>query len=158
RGGVSLATIGRQTETGDPGRRSPRPKGRWSIPNRIEATRPEPGIANRVLNVDMPEVILDLANVAVFVGERKASRVPQHVRVYQRQTTLDADPRQHALKSGGAHRRGALVHKNKARAGFLVAQQSAQLTQLVAGNRVRRGATALDAVHAQMRRREINLR
>ena len=85
----------------------------------------------------MPQVILDLADLSALVGERKAGRMAQHMRMHQGEPAPGPDPRQQALKPGNGGRGTALGHKQKAGSGLLRARQLAQLAQLVAGDRVR---------------------
>src|SRR5262249_44345814 len=49
-----------------------------SIPNRIESPGPQPRVHHRILDVAMPEVILDLADIAEFISQCEATRVPKH--------------------------------------------------------------------------------
>ena len=53
-----------------------------SPPKILEPLRRELGVAHRVHDVFVPEVVLQGARVASVVGEFVAARVPQHVRVH----------------------------------------------------------------------------
>jgi hypothetical protein len=97
----------------------------------------------------MPQVILNLADLAALVGERKAGCVAQHMRMHQGQPALGPDPRQHALKSGDADRCAALGHEQKAGSGLLAARQLAQLAQLVTCDRMRRVERAFQSMHGE---------
>ena len=51
------------------------------LPERIEPVRTQLGIPDGVLNVLMPQIVLDRPSVVPIVGELEACAVPEHVRV-----------------------------------------------------------------------------
>ncbi len=51
------------------------------LPKSLEPLRTELGVAHRVRDVPVPEVLLDRARVVPFVGELVAGGVPEHVRM-----------------------------------------------------------------------------
>ena len=51
------------------------------LPEPLEPRRITGGVADRVLNVAMPEIILDEPGVGSLVGQSEAAAVPEHMRV-----------------------------------------------------------------------------
>src|SRR3954465_15584556 len=82
----------------------------WLIfPEGFEAVGCELGVAHRVLDVLVPEIMLQSPRVLAIVGQLVAARMPQHVRVHWEGKAASL-PRagQHLAKAGRRHRRTAL--------------------------------------------------
>ena len=61
------------------------------VPDTIEASRVAGGIPDGMANIAVSEIVLDQAGIDTHIGQRKATRVTQHVRVdLQRQSRLVA--------------------------------------------------------------------
>jgi len=75
----------------------------------IKPRRRHLGVADCVLNVSVPEVSLQRPRVVSLVRERKATGVPQHVRMgLEAKLGLDARTLHHPGKASRSERRAAL--------------------------------------------------
>src|SRR5215212_2458607 len=79
------------------------------FPEGFETLGGELGVAHRVLNVLVPEIMLQGPRVLTVVGQLVAACMPQHVRVHrERKRPRLARAGEHLAKAGGRHRRAAL--------------------------------------------------
>src|SRR5215471_7873932 len=104
----------------------------------------------------MSQEILDLAQVSPLVGECEPGRVPEHMSVNQRQPGFRADPLEHPLEPRDRNR-PALAREDELTAGWLLALELAQLSQLVTEDWVRRAGRAFGAMYGQPSGCEIDL-
>src|SRR3954454_643233 len=127
------------------------------FPEGFEALGGELGVAHRVLNVLVPEIMLQGSRVLAVVGQLIAARVPQHVWVYRERKCCGL-PRagQHLAKAGWRHRRLSLGRKHiPGRHRF--ALELTQGPQFPAPERVDAGHAVLDPPDVQQPVLEVDL-
>src|SRR5215203_4994625 len=109
------------------------------FPEGFEAIGCEFGVAHRVLDGLVPEIMLHGPRVLAVVGQLVAARMPQHVRVNRERKRCGlACAGQHLAKAGRRHRRASLRGEHVPRwDGF--ALELAQGPQLPAPKRVDAG-------------------
>jgi hypothetical protein len=127
------------------------------LPKRLEPFWRQLRVAHGVLNIFVPEVMLQGARVLSVVGELVPAGVPQHVRVY-RKWKLDClpYPRKHLPKASTRHRRTTLCDKDISRFNLL-APQSPQPTYLAAAHRLHTRCPILETPHVQKPALQIDL-
>src|SRR3712207_4029765 len=102
-------------------------------PKVSEALGGELGVPGRVLDVAVPEPLLDRAGVVAVVGELEAAAVPEHVRVDgEGEAGPLADTTHELLEAGHAQRARALAGEEVGRARPLLALEAAQGADLAA--------------------------
>src|SRR5215472_4353896 len=107
------------------------------FPPALESCRCQLGIANRVLNVFVPQVRLQRSRIPPRIRLVETAGVPEHVWV-----SLDlelgglASPVDKLLEVADRHRRAALGQEQERRLAFGLTMQFAQCPQLPAGQRV----------------------
>jgi hypothetical protein len=84
--------------------------GAISIPPKgLEARRRQRRIANRVLDVLVAQVVLQMAGIDAIVSKLKTTSVPEHVRMSGKaELGGDTKPRHHLAITGGRERRTAI--------------------------------------------------
>jgi hypothetical protein len=97
-----------------------------------------------VLDVLMPQVVLQGSCVVAVVGEFEPAGMPKHVRVHaKRHLGGLPEPRDHPAEANGAHGRSPLAHEEVS-AWRLLALKAAQCPQLAARQWVNRGNAILE--------------
>src|SRR5262249_23161195 len=116
------------------------------------------GVANGVLNVLMPEIVLQGARVVAIVGKFEPACMAEHVRMHtERHLGSLPQPSDHSAEAHRAHGRSALTHEDVA-AWSLLALKPAQGAKLVAGQWMNRGNAVLEAGSMRARQAENALR
>jgi hypothetical protein len=104
-----------------------------SSPEVFEPARRQLGVSHRVLDVAVAEVSLQRPRIVALVGQRKAARVAQHVRMSRKaQLGLDTSALHHASKACRRERRPALAGEHERRLGILLPLQLAQGPHFIA--------------------------
>src|SRR5215207_8708947 len=127
------------------------------LPEGFEAIGCELGVAHRVLDVLVPEIMLQSPRVLAVVDQLVAARMPQHVRVYRegKRCSLPCAG-EHLTKAGRRHRRASLSDEYIPRLdGF--ALEFAQSAQLPAPEWVDAGPAVLDPPDVQQAVLEVDL-
>ena len=82
-------------------------------PKLLEPIRCQRGVCHGVLDIFVPEVVLDCPRVAAIVGELVAAGMAQHVRMnLEREAGLDAKPSDHPTKAADGEWRPAFGHEH----------------------------------------------
>jgi hypothetical protein len=96
------------------------------LPKIPKAFRRQLGVAHRMLNVLVTEVVLQRARIDALIGQFETSRVPEHVRMdLERHLRGLAQPGDHSPKTNSTHGRPPFAHEHIA-ARLLLALQSTQ--------------------------------
>jgi hypothetical protein len=110
-----------------------------------------------MLDIFVPEVMLERPGVLTIVGELEAAGVTKHVRMnLERHPGGRAEPAHHSPKSDGAHRCPALAHEQVAPR-FLLSLQSPECPKLSAGQWMRRSHAALEAGNMEAAMSQVDL-
>src|SRR5215472_12112878 len=126
-------------------------------PKALEAICRELGIADRMLDVSVPEVVLQGAGVLPIVRELEAAGVPEHVRVHREAKRARlADPRERLAEACRGHRRVSFGLEQVAPIWQLPPQPS-QRPKLLAAERVNRRDAVLQPADVQEPLAEIHL-
>jgi hypothetical protein len=92
-----------------------------------------------------PRLRLKRSGVVPIVGERKATGVPEHVRVrLKAELGLDTCALDHAGETGSRERRAPLGGEHEGRLGFLFALKPTHGSQFVPHDRMSAGSALLD--------------
>src|SRR3954451_12777655 len=142
-------------------REQPRPP--WTptyasiFPEGFEALGGELGVAHRVLDGLVAEVMLHSPRVLAVVDQLVAARMPQHVRVYRERKRCSLPcAGEHITKAGRRHRRASLSDEYIPRLDGL-ALEFAQGSQFPASERVDAGHAVLDPPDVQEPVLEVDL-
>src|SRR5262245_43291499 len=115
------------------------------------------GVPNGVLDVLMPEVVLQGARVVAIVGKLALAGMAEHVRMHtERHLGSLPEPRNHSAETDRAHGRSPLSHEDVA-AWRLLALKPAQRAKFAAGQWVNRGNAVLEPRDVQPGMHEIDL-
>ena len=122
------------------------------LPEVSEAGWRKLGVAHRVLDILVPEVVLQGPRVVAIIGELKTTGMAQHVWVdWERHLGSLADALDEAVETYGAHWPPALGNEDVSLFRVLTAQL-AQRPHLVTANWMYAGDTVLDPVNVRITR------
>jgi hypothetical protein len=114
-------------------------------------------VANGVLDVFVPKIMLEGARVVAVIGEFEAAGMAQHVRVHAKRHFRNLPkPRDHSVEPSRAHRCSTLAQEYVP-ARLLLALKAAQGTQFCPGQRVNGGDAILGPGDVQPSMDEIDL-
>src|SRR5215471_4568987 len=104
---------------------------RLVLPEALEARRRQLSIADRVLDVAVPEVGLKGAGIDSLIGQLIPAGVAQHVRVDREiEVGRDAKPGNQLAEAGSSEGRSSLRRENKRRNRLLITLEPTQRPQL----------------------------
>src|SRR5262245_14260381 len=127
------------------------------LPEVAEARWRKLGISNRVLDVLVPEIMLQSPRVVTVIGEFEAAGVAEHVGMDgEWHLRRLPEPRNHPAEGNRAHGRSPLAQE-QVTAWLLLALKSTQGAQFGAGERVDRGYAALEPGNVQSGMGKIDL-
>jgi hypothetical protein len=130
---------------------------RLILPKALEPIRTQLGIAHRVRDVFVSEVLLDRARVLALAGELESTGMPEHVRMDREGQFRElAGARNQFSRRRRRHRPFTLGHEHIRRVGIDAAQLP-QCAQLDAADRVGRGEAILQSIDVNRAGLEINL-
>ena len=103
-----------------------------------------------MLNIAMPQVVLNGARIGVLVGQVKAAGVPQHMRMGREAQAGDLTRERYELgKARCRERRASLAREHERRLGILLALQLAQRPEFVTLDWIRARSALLDPTNMQ---------